>query len=61
LPLKLMFDLFVSYYHQKDKFSQLLEVVSNEIVHRSKQIVTKDISSQSQHVCCQTLNNYCFN
>ncbi|CAF4774435.1 unnamed protein product, partial [Rotaria sp. Silwood2] len=35
------------YYHQKDKFSQLLEVVSSEIVLRSKQIIANSISSKS--------------
>jgi hypothetical protein len=39
---------FISYYHQKDKFSQLLEVLSSEIVNRAKQIITKDISSETE-------------
>jgi hypothetical protein len=45
--------LFISnsYYHQKDKFSQLLEVLSTEIATRAKQIITTDISSESNNVC----------
>ncbi|CAF3984528.1 unnamed protein product, partial [Rotaria sordida] len=37
------------YYHQKDKFSQLLEVVSSEIVIRAKQIIANNISSQTNN------------
>jgi hypothetical protein len=49
----LSFSLFISnsYYHQKDKFSQLLEVLSSEIATRAKQIITTDISSESDNVC----------
>ncbi len=39
------------YYHQKDKFSQILEVLSSEIVTRAKQIITQDISAQTNNVC----------
>ncbi|CAF3502703.1 unnamed protein product [Rotaria socialis] len=35
------------YYHQKDKYSQLLEVVSSEIVLRAKQIIANNISSKA--------------
>ncbi|CAF5188861.1 unnamed protein product [Rotaria magnacalcarata] len=38
------------YYHQKDKFSQLLEVVSSEIVLRAKQIIANNISSKATNV-----------
>lgn len=38
-------EFFFSYYHQKDQFSHLLEVVSSEIVRRAKQIIGEDISS----------------
>ncbi|UJR11505.1 hypothetical protein I4U23_015686 [Adineta vaga] len=37
------------YYHQKDKFSQLLEVLSTEIATRAKQIITTDISSEEDN------------
>jgi hypothetical protein len=45
-----------SYYHQKDKFSQLLEVLSSEIVTRAKQIIATDISAQTNNVCVVSLS-----
>ncbi|CAF1349457.1 unnamed protein product [Rotaria sordida] len=42
-------DISDNYYYQKDKFSQLLEVLSSEIVNRAKQIIANDISSQTSN------------
>ncbi|XP_064650622.1 uncharacterized protein LOC135502065 isoform X3 [Lineus longissimus] len=34
---------YSSYYHQKDKFANLLRVISNEVVHRAHAMVGEDI------------------
>ena len=35
--------LFFRYYHQKDKFHNILRLISNEVVHRAEAMVGEDV------------------